>query len=221
MATKKKIKTYGVRGLMEWVCNIPVGKSHMRIEFTGGILTSYGNTPAKCVTKDLLQQTIIEHSEFFKKKRIVLLSVVDTDEDEGKLPKSSEAPKSAESTEAPKPASEAKSAPSNAVAASSDDNVSEADTAEAAPEEATDEDDSDTSTDEDDSDISVDDGTLNGDTDTDGERTPDGKLIVKVTSLDDAKSYLNEKCGIAVRELRSRAKIVEAAESNGVFFEGI
>lgn len=212
MATKKKIKTYGVRGLMEWVCNIPVGKSHIRIEFTGGILTSYGNTPAKYVTKDLLQQTIIEHSEFFKKKRIVLLSVVDTDEDEDKLPKSSEAPKSAESTEAPKPASEAKSAPSNAVAASSDDNVSEADTAEAAPEEATDEDDSD---------ISVDDGTLNGDTDTDGERTPDGKLIVKVTSLDDAKSYLNEKCGIAVRELRSRAKIVEAAESNGVFFEGI
>nr|DAV17401.1 MAG TPA: hypothetical protein [Caudoviricetes sp.] len=212
MATKKKIKTYGVRGLMEWVCNIPVGKSHMRFEFTGGILTSYGNTPAKYVTKDLLQQTIIEHSELFKKKRIVLLSVVDTDEDEDKLPKSSEAPKSAESTEAPKPASEAKSAPSNAVAASSDDNVSEADTAEAAPEEATDEDDSDTS---------VDDGTLNGDADTDGERTPDGKLIVKVTSLDDAKSYLNEKCGIAVRELRSRAKIVEAAESNGVFFEGI
>lgn len=212
MATKKKIKTYGVRGLMEWVCNIPVGKSHIRIEFTGGILTSYGNTPAKYVTKDLLQQTIIEHSEFFKKKRIVLLSVVDTDEDEDKLPKSSEAPKSAESTEAPKPASEAKSAPSNAVAASSDDNVSEADTAEAAPEEATDEDDSDTS---------VDDGTLNGKADTDGERTPDGKLIVKVTSLDDAKSYLNEKCGIAVRELRSRAKIVEAAESNGVFFEGI
>jgi hypothetical protein len=212
MATKKKIKTYGVRGLMEWVCNIPVGKSHIRIEFTGGILTSYGNTPAKYVTKDLLQQTIIEHSEFFKKKRIVLLSVVDTDEDEDKLPKSSEAPKSAESTEAPKPASEAKSAPSNAVAASSDDNVSEADTAEAAPEEATDEDDSDTSTD---------DGTLNGKADTDGERTPDGKLIVKVTSLDDAKSYLNEKCGIAVRELRSRAKIVEAAESNGVFFEGI
>ena len=183
METKKKIKTYGVRGLMEWVCNIPVGKSHMRIEFTGGVLTSYGNTPAKYVTKDLLQQTIIEHSEFFKKKRIVLLSVIDTDEDEDRLPKSSEAPKSAESTEAPKPASEAKSAPSNTVAASSDDNVSEADT--------------------------------------DGERTPDGKLIVKVTSLDDAKSYLNEKCGIAVRELRSREKIVKSAESNGVFFEGI
>ena len=195
METKKKIKTYGVRGLMEWVCNIPVGKSHMRIEFTGGVLTSYGNTPAKYVTKDLLQQTIIEHSESFKKKRIVLLSVIDTDEDEDRLPKSSEAPKSAESTEAPKPASEAKSAPSNTVAASSDDNVSEADT----------------------------DGEADtyGEADTDGERTPDGKLIVKVTSLDDAKSYLNEKCGIAVRELRSREKIVKAAESNGVFFEGI
>lgn len=76
---------------MEWVCNIPVGKSHMRIEFTGGVLTSYGNTPAKYVTKDLLQQTIIEHSDFFKKKRIVLLSIVETDEDEDKLPKHAQA----------------------------------------------------------------------------------------------------------------------------------
>lgn len=212
MATKKKIKTYGVRGLMEWVCNIPVGKSHMRIEFTGGVLTSYGNTPAKYVTKDLLQQTIIEHSEFFKKKRIVLLSVVDTDEDEDKLPKRAEAPKSAKTTEAPKPAAEVKSSPSDTVAASSDDSVSEADSVETGPEEATDEDDNDTS---------ADDGTSNGDTGTDGERTPDGKLIVKVSSLDDAKTYLNEKCGIAIRELRSRAKILDAADANGVSFEGI
>lgn len=82
---KKKIKTYGVRGLMEWICNIPVGKSNMRIEFTGGVLTSYGNTPAKFVTKDLLKQTIIENSDLFKNKRIELLSVIDTDEDEDRI----------------------------------------------------------------------------------------------------------------------------------------
>ncbi len=84
-AMKKKIKTYGVRGLMEWVCSIPVGKSHMRIEFTGGVLTSYGNTPAKFVTKDLLQQAIIENSDLFKKGRIVLLSVMETDEEEDRM----------------------------------------------------------------------------------------------------------------------------------------
>ena len=195
MATKKKIKTYGVRGLMEWVCNIPVGKSHMRIEFTGGVLTSYGNTPAKYVTKDLLQQTIIEHSDFFKKKRIVLLSVVETDEDEDKLPKHAEAAE-------------------HPVNSSDDDD---------------DDDDDDTSTSDEDDDTSTSDGSedveaapevASNDDDTE-QRTSDGKLIVKVTSLDDAKTYLNEKCGIAVRELRSKAKILDAAEANGVSFEGI
>ena len=195
MATKKKIKTYGVRGLMEWVCNIPVGKSHLRIEFTGGVLTSYGNTPAKYVTKDLLQQTIIEHSDFFKKKRIVLLSVIETNEDEDRISaatKQAEAPK-AETTEAPEPTGEK----------SGDDKT-----------DGTDDD-------EGDGDTASRDDNPKADAGSDGERTADGKLIVKVSSLDDAKTYLNEKCGIAVRELRSKAKILEAAENNGISFEGI
>lgn len=183
---------------MEWVCNIPVGKSHMRIEFTGGVLTSYGNTPAKYVTKDLLQQTIIEHSEFFKKKRIVLLSVVDTDEDEDRMPK---AEKPAEQAPAPS------TAPKTEQTAGSDGESGNAD--------ANDADDADGG------DKSDGDETPKDDADSDGERTSDGKLIVKVTSLDDAKTYLNEKCGIAVRELRSKAKILDAAEANGVSFEGI
>lgn len=204
MATKKKIKTYGVRGLMEWVCNIPVGKSHMRIEFTGGVLTSYGNTPAKYVTKDLLQQTIIEHSEFYKKKRIVLLSVVETDEDEDKLPKKADAPKPpkpVDTTETPKPAEAPKT-----------------ETAKPEPTEPAGATEGEQSGDEDKGD---EENTPDADNGEDGERTADGKLIVKVTSLDDAKTYLNEKCGIAVRELRSRAKILDAAEANGVSFEGI
>ena len=196
MATKKKIKTYGVRGLMEWVCNIPVGKSHMRIEFTGGILTSYGNTPAKYVTKDLLQQTIIEHSEFFKKKRIVLLSVVETDEDEDKLPKHAEAAEH----------------PVN----SSDEDDEDDDTSTSDEDE---DEDVDTSTSDESEDVEA--AQQVASNDDNSERTSDGKLIVKVTSLDDAKTYLNEKCGIAVRELRSKAKILDAAEANGVSFEGI
>lgn len=208
MATKKKIKTYGVRGLMEWVCNIPVGKSHMRIEFTGGVLTSYGNTPAKFVTKDLLQQTIIEHSEFYKKKRIVLLSVVETNEDEDRMPK------------AVNPAAPTPPAPPTEPTSGN---------GEGEKGETTDAGNADTGDDEGDGgnadgDVNPKEGDENpkdADEANEGERTSDGKLIVKVTSLDDAKTYLNEKCGIAVRELRSRAKIVEAAESNGVFFEGI
>lgn len=177
MATKKKIKTYGVRGLMEWVCNIPVGKSHMRIEFTGGVLTSYGNTPAKFVTKDLLQQTIIEHSDFYKKKRIVLLSVVETNEDEDRMPK------------AVKPVAPAPPAPPTEPTSGNGEGekggTSDAGNADTVDDEG------------------------------------DGKLIVKVSSLDDAKTYLNDKCGIAVRELRSKAKILDAADANGISFEGI
>lgn len=181
---------------MEWVCNIPVGKSHMRIEFTGGILTSYGNTPAKYVTKDLLQQTIIEHSEFFKKKRIVLLSVVETDEDEDKLPKHAEAAEH----------------PVN----SSDEDDEDDDTSTSDEDE---DEDVDTSTSDESEDVEA--AQQVASNDDNSERTSDGKLIVKVTSLDDAKTYLNEKCGIAVRELRSKAKILDAAEANGVSFEGI
>lgn len=203
MATKKKIKTYGVRGLMEWVCNIPVGKSHMRIEFTGGILTSYGNTPAKYVTKDLLQQTIIEHSDFFKKKRIVLLSVVETDEDEDKLSKHAEA------AEHPVNSSDY-----------DDYDDDEDDEDDEDDDTSTSDEDIDTSTSDESEDVEAAPQVASNDDDTE-QRTPDGKLIVKVTSLDDAKTYLNEKCGIAVRELRSKAKILDAAEANGVSFECI
>lgn len=78
---KKKIKTYGVKGLMEWVCNVPVGKTHMRVEFTGGVLTPYGNTPAKYTTSDPLKQAVIENSPLYKSGRIKLLRSRDTDEE--------------------------------------------------------------------------------------------------------------------------------------------
>ena len=48
----------------------------------------------------------------------------------------------------------------------------------------------------------------------------DGNLV-EVESIADAKDYLVEKFGIAVRELSSKDKILDAAEANGVSFEGI
>lgn len=186
MATKKKIKTYGVRNLMEWVCNIPVGKGHMRIEFTGGVLTSYGNSPAKFVTSDLLQQTIIEHSDFFKKKRIILLSVVESDEDEDKAPQK----------------------PSPSENGNKGDDEGDGDSTGAAPDTAEPTGEANTAT-------------AQEEGGKDGERTADGRLIVEVGSLDDAKAYLNEKFGIAVRNLRSKASILEAASENGIEFVNV
>lgn len=186
---------------MEWVCNIPVGKSHMRIEFTGGVLTSYGNTPAKFVTKDLLQQTIIEHSDFYKKKRIVLLSVVETNEDEDRMPK------------AVKPVAPAPPAPPTEPTSGNGEGekggTSDAGNADTVDDEG------------DGGNADGDENPKDADEANEGERTSDGKLIVKVSSLDDAKTYLNDKCGIAVRELRSKAKILDAADANGISFEGI
>ena len=188
---------------MEWVCNIPVGKSHMRIEFTGGVLTSYGNTPAKFVTKDLLQQTIIEHSDFYKKKRIVLLSVVETNEDEDRMPKAP-AP--------PVPPTE----PTSGNGEGEKDGASDAGNADTGDDEG-----DGGNADGDENPKEGDENPKDADEVNEGERTSEGKLIVKVSSLDDAKTYLNDKCGIAVRELRSKAKILDAADANGISFEGI
>lgn len=66
-------KTYGVDGLMEWQARIPCGKATVLISFTGGTLTTYGTTPAEYTTSDLLKQTIIERSDYYKQGRIKLL----------------------------------------------------------------------------------------------------------------------------------------------------
>lgn len=96
----KSIKTYGVRGLMECVYYIPVGKAKLRLNFSGGVLTAYGNTPARYTTSDPVRQAIIEHSDLFKGGKIVLLKqrVIEQDEPE------------------PIPASSASSAPSAPIA---------------------------------------------------------------------------------------------------------
>ncbi len=174
---KKKIKTYGVRGLMECVCNIPVGKTRLHVEFTGGVLTQYGNTPAKYSTDDLLKQAIIENSKPFKSGKIVLVSTVESDEDEtmrveGKV------------TGAETPAEGGRAQDSGDGTGSKDVQ-----------------------------------GSADG---TDGTSAAgSGETVVEVASLEDAKDYLNQKHGVAVRNLRSRQAILDAAKQYGVTFKGL
>lgn len=162
---KKKIKTYGVRGLMEWVCNIPVGRTHLRVEFSGGVLTQYGNTPAKFTTDDLLKQAIIENSKQYKDGKITLLSCVQSNDEETRRV-------------------EGKQAHDNSEA--ENENNSETD--------------NETS---------------------DTQLATDCQTVVEVASLDDAKDYLNQKHGVAVRNLRSRQAILDAAKQYGVTFKGL
>lgn len=67
------LKTYGVFGLMDWHCEIPVGQARAIIEFSGGATTQYGITPAEFATTDPVLQHIIEHSDYFRAGRIRLV----------------------------------------------------------------------------------------------------------------------------------------------------
>lgn len=162
---KKKIKTYGVRGLMEWVCSIPVGKTRLRVEFSGGVLTQYGNTPAKFTTDDLLKQAIIENSKQYKDGKITLLSCVQSNAEETRLVEGN-----------------------TKLGGNEGESENE------------------------------------NEQDNDGQKQvqcPDEETTVEVASLDDAKEYLNQKHGIAVRNLRSRQAILDAAKECGVTFKGL
>ena len=49
-------KTYGVKGLMEWVARIQCGKTTINVPFTGGTLTGYGESEAEYTTENPVVQ---------------------------------------------------------------------------------------------------------------------------------------------------------------------
>lgn len=65
---------------MEWQVLIPVGKGHMKVNFTGGTLLGMGSAPAIYTTANPVVQTIIENSGYFQSGRIYLQRVQRTDE---------------------------------------------------------------------------------------------------------------------------------------------
>ncbi|MDE6696550.1 MAG: hypothetical protein K2K25_06690 [Muribaculaceae bacterium] len=67
-----KRKTYEVRGMMEWHPIFTVGRTRLRVPFTGGYLSDGAVTPATFETSDAVVQTVIEQSDAFRSKRIRL-----------------------------------------------------------------------------------------------------------------------------------------------------
>lgn len=61
---------YGISGLTEWQALITVGSARVRIPFTGGSLSAYGQVPARFSTTDASVARIIEDSVYFKSRRI-------------------------------------------------------------------------------------------------------------------------------------------------------
>lgn len=65
------------------------------------------------------------------------------------------------------------------------------------------------------------DGDSNDNTDDSEDDSGNELTTISVSCLDDAKDYLSDKFGISRTKLRSMKSIIEAAEQNGIVFEGI
>lgn len=61
---------YGVDGLTEWQVLLVAGRAKVKLRFTGGSMSGYGQVPAKFITKNAAIAKIIENSEYFKQGRI-------------------------------------------------------------------------------------------------------------------------------------------------------
>ena len=77
----KKRKRYDVRGMMEWHPVFRIGRTRMKVSFTGGHLCGGGCTPASFETADPVVQAVIEGSEAFRAGRIVIGSQSGVDDD--------------------------------------------------------------------------------------------------------------------------------------------
>lgn len=66
-------KVYGIYGMVEHSVLIPFSGNNIRVDFTGGMITGGGVTPAKFKTSNILMQRAIETSDKFKSGHIKLL----------------------------------------------------------------------------------------------------------------------------------------------------
>lgn len=178
---------------MEWVALIECGKATVKVHFSGGSLTGYGVTPAEFTTQNPMTQAIIENSKEFKSGKIFLLREI---EGTGKF---KEFVRGQHANEGNHLGGQAATASVIAGTALDADGTSKAPTAE-----------------------SVDDEEPMSDPINDEDTEPaDGKAIIDVTDLDDARDYLCENFGIARSSLRSNVSVPRAAEEHNIVFRGI
>ncbi len=64
-APQRERRTYGVK-LMEWHALIPAGHGTVRVRFTGGACSGFGQKPATYTTTDPVMMRLIEDSHHFR-----------------------------------------------------------------------------------------------------------------------------------------------------------
>lgn len=201
---------------MEWVALIECGKATVKVHFSGGSLTGYGVTPAEFTTQNPMTQAIIENSKEFKNGKIFLLREI---EGTGKF---KEFVRGQHANEGNHLGGQAATASAIAGTALDADGTSKAPTAASVDD---DEPMSDTINDEETEPADDEEPTYDTEAETaeDSEATvtADGKAIIDVTDLDDARDYLCENFGIARSSLRSNVSVYRAAEEHNIVFRGI
>ena len=215
---KAKKKTYGVHGYMEWQALIRCGKATVTVHFSGGSLTGYGVTPAEFTTENPMTQAIIENSDYFKKGKIFLMREV---EGTGKF---KEFVKGQHANEGNHKGGQAATASAIADTALNHDVSPKTETPAADATGTVAETDggaSGTVADEDENHSDDGEGVDAGTDPTDGTVTEDGKRIVEVTDIDDARDYLVEEFQIARSSLRSNVSVFRAADEHNIVFNGI
>ena len=200
-----KRKTYGVSGYMEWVALIECGKATVKVHFSGGSLTGYGVTPAEFTTQNPMTQAIIENSKEFKSGKIFLLREI---EGTGKFKEFVRGQHANEGNHLGGQAATASAIAGTAL----DDKSGGVETPSHKESEGSEENAG-----------SEENGTEGGMIEAEGEETvtADGKAIIDVTDLDDARDYLCENFGIARSSLRSNVSVYRAAEEHNIVFRGI
>lgn len=211
-----KRKTYGVSGYMEWVALIECGKATVKVHFSGGSLTGYGVTPAEFTTQNPMTQAIIENSKEFKSGKIFLLREI---EGTGKF---KEFVRGQHANEGNHLGGQAATASAIAGTALDADGTSKAPTAASVDDEEPMSDPiNDEETEPSDDENSTDASEAETVEYSEATVTADGKAIIDVTDLDDARDYLCENFGIARSSLRSNVSVYRAAEEHNIVFRGI
>lgn len=211
-----KRKTYGVSGYMEWVALIECGKATVKVHFSGGSLTGYGVTPAEFTTQNPMTQAIIENSKEFKNGKIFLLREI---EGTGKFKEFVRGQHANEGNHLGGQAATASAIAGTALDAdgtSKTPKVEQTDADEPMGDPINDEE-----TEPADDEVSTDDTEAETVEDSEATVTADGKAIIDVTDLDDARDYLCENFGIARSSLRSNVSVYRAAEEHNIVFRGI
>ena len=196
---KKKRITYGVYGMMEYQSIIKIGRATLKVLFSDGSMTAFGQNPAKYTTSDFLVQRAIENSSDFKRGRISVVSSIELDEEVRieRNPAKKETVKAANT--------EAKSTAGETTTVTDGEQTATKGVAEATAKEETPADETSASTDEAEAEAEQEATTS----------TTDGATEVEFTTNQEAKDYLANTFGVTTA-FRNRAEIVACGATYGV-----